>query len=140
MNGLEFSQNYSSQSREDCPKPFTAKSFAVAIAALKVKASTKAATIFVPCALKIDCAGSLQVFTAAGKKRASVAKAKPKLLASTPFFSVRGKKNGNVKAKWTAAGKALARRKRPFLATIKVTSVDPAGKRSSKSKTLTVTP
>lgn len=135
---VQFAQTYSSQSRKDCPKPIAVRPYSFALTTLVAKTSTKFATVYVPCAVKVDCSGSYQLFAPGGKGRAAK---KPALLASTKLFTVRARKKAGVRATWTAAGRKLAKGKKPFRATVKLTSVNPVtGKRSVKSRTLTMKP
>jgi hypothetical protein len=137
---IQFAQTYSSQSRKDCPKPIAVTPYSFSLATVTAKTTPKAATVFVPCAIKASCTGSFSLFTAAAKSGRSAAK-KPVLLARTKLFTVPAKKTAGVKATWTSAGRALARRKKPFRATLKLTSVNPVtGKASTKSATVTLKP
>jgi hypothetical protein len=128
-----FSQTYSSGPRTACPKVFPSDVYVFAVTKVLARATSSAAVLALPCATKIDCAGSLQLYTVVGKKARAAAK-KPVLLASNKFFSVRGRKTGSIKAKWTSAGSKLAKKKKPFLAVVKLTSINPTtGKKTVKS-------
>ena len=131
---LVFSQQYSSDSRANCPKPSPFSRWAYAkIPRVALVTGTKA-SVTVPCALRYDCAGRFTVFRVPGARGAAKGK-KPRrtTLASSKFFSIPAGQRMRVPAKLSRAGRRLVRGKRRVRASLQVASVDPLGKTTTRT-------
>jgi hypothetical protein len=136
-DSVGFTQSYSSESRKGCPVKLKFSDFAFAKVNRAGAFTTKAYSAKIPCATRIDCAGSLLVVKA-GTKSKRAPKAKPVVLAANPFFSVPGKGRATVRAPLTKAGKALVGRGKPISAILRLTSVNPAtGRTTTRSTAVT---
>jgi hypothetical protein len=139
---LSFAQLYSSEKRTNCPHVRIRRTRAFAFAKLAALShfSAKAFAAKIPCKTIIDCAGGIAVVrvTRRFRRAAKAAKAKPIVLASNPFFSVRGKHRATVRAKLTKAGRALVKRGKPLRAVVRLTSINPVtGRRTTQSTRVT---
>lgn len=137
---LSFAQSYSSQPRTRCPLTLRPTPFAFAQVHKAAFTSTKAVSARIPCATRIACAGSLKVVRTASKPGATVAKAKPIVLAGNPFFTIEGRHTASVRAKLTKAGQGLARHGKPVRVTLRITSINTVtGQQTTRSTLITLT-
>lgn len=95
------------------------------------------------CKSTVPCAGSVTVLAARGplalRAKRTPAKSKQLLLARTTFFSIGRKRSATVRAPLTHAGRTLLKRGRSVRAIVQLTSVSPAGSKSTRSIRVTLT-
>ncbi len=139
---FSFAQTYANDPRSACPKPLGSifSKYALASLVRRVSVTKTTASMTMRCVSPIACAGKVTVVPAPVKKRAHRAAArKPVVLASQPFFSIAAKHTATIKAKLTAAGKALVRKKgKPIAAIAQLTSISALGKSTTRSFKVTL--
>ncbi len=130
--------------RTKCPKTTLVRFLPSVIAGhINVLLSGSSVATTMTCKSAVPCAGSVSVLAARGPLavRASGAKAKrkPTILARPTFFSIRQRHKATIRAPLTRTGHALLKRGHPVHAIVQLTSVTPAGARSTRSIHVTLT-
>ena len=131
------------QSRTNCPKVGIRLLPSLIASRVRIAVAGAAVSTRMSCKSTVPCAGSVTVLAARGplalRAKRTPAKSKQLLLARTTFFSIGRKRSATVRAPLTHAGRTLLKRGRSVRAIVQLTSVSPAGSKSTRSIRVTLT-
>jgi len=130
------------EGREHCPRASRVAKLAKLLVASRTVFSGTSVASTIRCAILAPCAGTMSVFSARSLVAAVNGKAKPKrkplVIAADPFFKIAGHHSAVIRAKLTAAGRALLKRGKTVKAVVQLTGVAPTGATSTHSFALTL--
>jgi hypothetical protein len=135
-------QTYSYEPRSKCPLGAHAFSASKLVAAGRIAVNNRSLVTSVSCLSVPACAGSISVVVdhrlLAHRAASSRARAKPAVIANTAFFSIPGHRTGKLAVKLTKTGRSLLKRGKRVKATLRLTSVSPLGRASTRSSHITL--